>query len=86
MEGDLFRIDGLFTQEGVNLDHVPNDFLREGGRARLLLEEIKRGPFFPEKPKGRELKEIGKMRSCRRNDLLDLKARADGIDDGTQNV
>jgi hypothetical protein len=86
VKGDLFWIDELLTQERVNLDHVPNDFLGEGGRARLLLEEIKRGPFFPEKPKGRELKEIGKMRSCRRNDLLDLKARADGIDDGTQDV
>jgi len=86
MKGDLFRIDGFFAQEGVDLDHVPNDFTGEGSRARLLLEEIKRRPFFPEKPKGRELKEIGKMRSCRRNDLLDLKARADGIDNGTQNV
>jgi hypothetical protein len=86
MKGDLFRIDGLFTQEGVNLDHILNDFVSERGGARLLLEEIKRGPFFPEEPKGRELKEIWEVRPCRRNDLFDLKARADGIDDGTQNV
>jgi hypothetical protein len=60
--------------------------LGEGGRTRLLLVKEEKEILFPKNPKGREVKQTGKIVPGRFDDFLDLDARADGIDGRTKDI
>jgi hypothetical protein len=76
----------FLSQDGEDSRHVPGHLLREGRGTGLLLEEIKARFGLPEDPEGGEFEQVGQIVPGRFDDLLDLEARIDRIDDRTEDI